>query len=83
MAVDTANKRSSAINVSSPWRSRLPFPDGTIDQGDRQHVAYMYSGIAAGVLVQNIVPGLQFSFQPDRFDFSAPPNTQDFTAGDD
>lgn len=48
MAIDTANKRASAINVSSPWRSSLPFPDGVIAQLDRQHTAFMYAGIASG-----------------------------------
>lgn len=48
MALDTAAKRSSAINVGSPWRSRLPLPDGTIGQNDRQAVAFMYGGILAG-----------------------------------
>ena len=44
----TRNNRSSAINVSSPWRGMLPVPDGTVGQADRQHVAYMYAGISAG-----------------------------------
>lgn len=47
MALDTASKRSSAVYVASPFRARLPFPDGTVDQGDRQHVATMYAGILA------------------------------------
>lgn len=46
MAVDTADKRGSAINVGSPWRQTLPLP-GTIAQGDRQQLARMYSGILA------------------------------------
>lgn len=49
MALDTAAKRSSAINVGLPWRARLPFPDGAVAQDDRQAVAFMYSGIAAGI----------------------------------
>lgn len=51
MALNTANRRSSAVNVGSPWRSRLPFPDGAISQPDRQHVALLYEGIAAGGFV--------------------------------
>ena len=47
MAVDTRNKRSSAINVASPWRGMLPAPDGAIDQADRQHVGFNYAGILA------------------------------------
>jgi hypothetical protein len=45
--LDTAAKRGSGIAVGSPWRARLPLPDGTVAQGDRQAVALMYSGIAA------------------------------------
>lgn len=48
MALDTALKRASAINGSSPWRSILPFPDAAIGQGDRQTVGLHYSGVLAG-----------------------------------
>lgn len=50
MAVDTRNKRASAIACRRlPWMRRfLPLADGTIDQGDRQHVAFVYRGILAG-----------------------------------
>lgn len=48
MSADTAVKRYSAINISCPWRGINPPPDGSIDQGDRQVVMFMYSGILAG-----------------------------------
>jgi len=47
MAIDTPNRRSSAINVASPWRGMLPLPDGAIGQADRQHVGLHYAGILA------------------------------------
>lgn len=47
MPVDTRNKRSSALHVTGPWRCQWPTPDGTIAAGDRQEIAFMYSGIAA------------------------------------
>lgn len=47
MAIDTALKRLSAINVSSPWRGQLPLPDATVSQADRQTTAFDYSGILA------------------------------------
>ena len=59
MPADTPTKRYSAANVGCPWRSVLPLPDGTIDQGDRQVVGFMYSGILAG----SEVPILQRSPQ--------------------
>lgn len=48
MAIDTALKRFSAINVGNPWRNVLPIPDGTIGAADRQIVVRLYSGILAG-----------------------------------
>jgi hypothetical protein len=47
MAIDTRNKRSSAINITSPWRSKLPLADGTVAQADRQHAGLHYEGILA------------------------------------
>lgn len=46
MALDTADKRASAVYVGSPWRNNLPFP-GVMDQPDRQHLAFMYRGVSA------------------------------------
>jgi hypothetical protein len=48
MALDTRNKRGSALNVGSPWRGILPEPDGAISLGDRQTVVFLYAGIEAG-----------------------------------
>lgn len=46
MAIDTRNKRMSAICIGLPG-VRL-FPDGAITgQPARQHMAHVYSGIAA------------------------------------
>lgn len=49
--MDTRNKRSSAINLTIPWRGMYPAPDGTVAQVDRQVVALMYAGISAGEAV--------------------------------
>lgn len=48
MALDTADKRDSAIHVSLPWRMRFPVPDGSLAAPDRLHVGLLYRGIAAG-----------------------------------
>ena len=47
MAVDTKQKRQSALNFLRSFSLRLQFPDGTIDQGDRQTSLISYSGILA------------------------------------
>lgn len=46
MPLNTASKRGSAFGWGVPSIRTLPLP-GSIDQGDRQHVALMYSGILA------------------------------------
>jgi len=48
MAIDTAQKRISAMNLTSPWRG--PLVDATeagTTQGNRQAALFMYSGILA------------------------------------
>ena len=45
--MDTQDKRASAVYVALPWRGLLPLPDGALNQGDRQHVAFLYRGIVA------------------------------------
>jgi len=60
MALDTASKRGSSLNFFNEFMDvTFPFPDGTIDAGDRQHALGCYSGILAdapvavsGVLVR-------------------------------
>ena len=44
MAIDTRDKRSSAIYVGTPFRGQLPAPVGAVVDGDRAHVAFMYRG---------------------------------------
>lgn len=68
MSLDTAQKRASAIGEFS-FCEVLPIPDSTIDQADRQTVAWVYGGILAGeadigipgpyfvVAAQALVPG--------------------------
>ena len=53
MAFDTENKRRSK---ASYYRRLLPIPDGTIDQGDRQHKIWKYRGISASTIVAVLGP---------------------------
>ena len=48
LAVDTAGKRSSVIHTLGIWSLAYLVPDGVIDQGDRQHIVGLYSGVLAG-----------------------------------
>lgn len=48
MALDTAHKRSSALGIGLASLRTLPPPSSGIDNPDRQHAAYCYSGISSG-----------------------------------
>lgn len=45
MAIDTRQKRRSIMLRGCVFMNRLPIPDGSFDQGDRQNLLYKYSGI--------------------------------------
>lgn len=57
--LDTTSKRRSSVMHSQPWVAAYLLADGTIAQGDRQHIALSYSGIlaaaAGGGRILNIV----------------------------
>lgn len=59
MAIDTAQKRYSAMNVMCPWRHVSVLPTGTVDAAARQTIRWFYSGIlAAGGIVIGYVADL-------------------------
>ena len=51
MTIDTAAKRSSALDHEESWQSGIPLPDGAISQADRQHLAHTYSGILVAAVI--------------------------------
>lgn len=53
MAIDTAEKRLSLINVAMPFRGVGHYPDAdrSIGPDDRLALMYLYAGIAAGSVV--------------------------------
>ena len=51
--LDTTSKRRSSVHTLNIWSTALPEPTlvfGDIDQGDRQHIVWDYSGILAVVI---------------------------------
>ena len=48
MALDTRNKRASALGIDSPFLRVFPNPSGTIDEAARQQISAKYSGISSG-----------------------------------
>ncbi len=70
--LDTREKRSSGIHIGLPWRGMVPLPDGDISQADRQHLAFLYSGILAGapVIPSRNVSIIDFSLRAFSVDLS-------------
>lgn len=63
--LDTAAKRISGAEVMETGANMMPFADGTIGQGDRQHLAVLYSGIlAAGASIVRKLHHPSQSFHP-------------------
>ena len=60
MAVDTKQKRMSAINVYAPYRGTMVDPAAAWAQAGRQAAAYMYSGILAAASTAVTGSGIQF-----------------------
>jgi hypothetical protein len=56
MALDTADKRASAINIGLPFGRVFATPDGAFDQGDRQQMAMSYRGILATAEPEDTTP---------------------------
>ena len=56
MSIDTASKRRSTANVSSPWRSVLPLPSGIVGDGQRPVMVYLY----AMPVSDDVLPSLTF-----------------------
>jgi hypothetical protein len=54
MAIDTATKRASVLHLSRAFA--LPVPDGSIINGDRQHLGWAYSGISTMVVLPSADP---------------------------
>lgn len=62
MALDTRQKRMSAMNLACPWRGPLVnAPDPGFTQGNRQAADFMYSGIlASGFISHSTGPDKHF-----------------------
>lgn len=66
MAVDTAQKRLSALSIAQIYIPGL-VPDGTISSTDMQGITYSYTGISAGVaVVQDVFPSGMLAAQHVR-----------------
>ena len=55
--LDTRSKRASSVGIMLVSVLSPVLPDGTIGDGDRQHTAWSYSGIAASAPVAPDIEG--------------------------
>lgn len=60
MSLDSRDKRASSVGWGLASLLVLPAP-GTLDQPDRQHVAYSYRGIAASTPVSVTLPSYTYT----------------------
>lgn len=54
MPLDTSTKRRSSVGILQPWQTAPPSPTdspGTVDEADRAHGTFSYSGELADVVV--------------------------------
>lgn len=56
MAIDSEIKRKSIAAIAAPYIGAVIVPDSTIDNPDRQAIAYSYSGITADNPISITVP---------------------------
>lgn len=56
MAIDTRDKRASALGRGLRFLAIFPAPDGTIDAGDRLQIVGLYRGIAAAAVAAYVPP---------------------------
>jgi hypothetical protein len=49
MAIDTDDRKFSAINIGSPWRGVNSIPSGALDAAEMQSLAFLYTEIEAAV----------------------------------
>lgn len=72
--IDTMEKRMSAIACRRlPWMRRFqPPPDGSMDQADRQHTAFVYRGIPARMpqVIFAVILGFKTLSDPTKIQIS-------------
>ena len=63
--LNTRSKRASSVNLLKPYIVDLVLPDASIDQGDRQHSVWAYSGILAAGAAGSADLSTRMIFIPD------------------
>lgn len=61
--LNSRSKRASSVNLLKSWGLSLVLPDATLDQGDRQHIAWAYSGIAATTISTNNATRYRYGYR--------------------
>lgn len=83
MAIDSERKRKSAATVAAVFLAVSVVPSGTIEQADRQHIAWSYSGIAAAGPIVPTIPGLEWTVEVNRLHYTASVSRLHYTPDDE
>ena len=83
MAINTAQKRMSAMNHGSPWRGPLvDATEASFTVGNRAAACWLYSGITVSSPAP-LVPGIEFTFQWIKLQFTIPKHPLHFTLNEE
>jgi len=56
MAINTHDRRSSALGCGLPFVAMLPLPDATVSKEDRRQALWMYRGLESEDAIQFLYP---------------------------
>jgi len=87
MAINTRNRRASAMLPMCPWRGVMPEPDGAVGTSDRATMLLLYSGFTSGgdILgygrLEYTIPRsqLEWTLADERLEFTARDERLEFT----
>ena len=75
-----AGDRLTAFNFCNPFDHILPIANSVVSVSDRAQLWGLYSGIAIGVIIPPGSPGLEFTAQASKFQFTAQGEAGEYTA---
>lgn len=82
MALDSAQKRMSAMNLDSPWRGPLvDATESSFTAGNRAAAVWLYSGLTGSAVVTPVTGiGIELTVPRNSLHFTEPGNPLHFTA---
>lgn len=82
MALDTRDKRASALLIGLGFGRVRAAPDGSLNAADRRQAALCYRGIATASPSFNALQWLEYTARPRSLDYTADARALDYRAPD-